>query len=49
MSGLVDFDRDSALSDWPLENDTGVGQDDGFVQDETIAFGIADRPILRDS
>jgi hypothetical protein len=49
VSGLIDFERETAVSDWPLESETGVAQDDGFMQDETIAFGIADRPTLKDS
>lgn len=48
MSAFTDFETETAVADWPLEDDTGVGgMDDGFCQDETIAFGIADRPMLR--
>jgi len=50
VSGGIDFAADTALPDWPLAEETGVGgQDDGFCQDETLALGIADRPILRDA
>jgi len=44
VSGGIDFAADTALPDWPLAEETGVG----FCQDETLALGIADRPILRD-
>jgi hypothetical protein len=51
MSGVVDFDRDTALPDWPLEVDTGVTStawSPGLTCNDTgIALGLADAQVVR--
>lgn len=46
MSGLIDFERESAISDWPMENDTGVTSTawtPGLTcNDVGIVLGVAD-------
>ena len=51
MSGLIDFETETAISDWPLQEETGVtstGWTPGLVcNDVAIVFGIADAQVVK--
>lgn len=42
MSGSRDFNYDEFLCDYPMPDDSGVGNGEGFLTGEAIVLGIAD-------